>query len=191
MHLGAVDGAAEQLLEGQGTVARVQEQRREHLVRPRAQACGEIAPGAGRAGEGIAALQLGGQVAAAQLQCRGQAAGAGRAQAGQAHQVGRGTVEQHPQRAVVAEQLARGLDRVLAAQARTQEDGEQFGVGEHRGTVAQQLLAGTFGGGPVAYVHRTRMALLMPAGHQGRPGLRGKLAAFGTVGISGRERIPP
>src|SRR5690606_14580007 len=61
MHLRAVHGAAEQLLERQGPVPGVQEQRREHLARMPAQALREIAAGRGWVGERLAPLQAGGE----------------------------------------------------------------------------------------------------------------------------------
>src|SRR3546814_1688799 len=68
MHLGAVDRAAEQLLERQRPVAGVEEQRGEDLAGVAAQALGEVAAGRGRVGQRLAALQPGGEVAVAQLQ---------------------------------------------------------------------------------------------------------------------------
>src|SRR3546814_7437055 len=51
MHLGAVDRAAEQLLERQRPVAGVEEQRGEDLAGVAAQALGEVAAGRGRVGQ--------------------------------------------------------------------------------------------------------------------------------------------
>ena len=40
-----------------------------------------------------------------------------------------------------------------AGQARAEEDREQFGIGQHAGAAAEQLLAGAFGAGPVTDAH--------------------------------------
>src|SRR5690606_30978910 len=68
MHLGAVDGAAEQLLEGERAMAGIQEQRGEDLAGMPAQALGEIAPGGARVGQRLATLESRGEVAVAQFQ---------------------------------------------------------------------------------------------------------------------------
>ena len=84
VHLGAVDGAGEQFLEGQRPVAGVEEQGGEDLVPACAQALGKIATRACGVGQDFAAFQRGGQVAMTEFQRRSQLAGAGRAQPGQA-----------------------------------------------------------------------------------------------------------
>ncbi|MNT39327.1 hypothetical protein D3C72_1755610 [compost metagenome] len=75
-------------------------------------------------------LQFSGQVAVGQLQPGGQCAAASRPQARQFRQVAGGAVQQHPQWAVGKQQVARGLYGVPAANAGTQEQGQQFGVGQ-------------------------------------------------------------
>ena len=171
VHLGAVDGAGEQFLEGQRAVPGVQEQHREHLVRPCPQAAGEVAAGGDRVGEGVAAGQGRGKVAVAQLQGGGQLAGPGRTQAGQAGQLHRGAVQQRPQRAVAFQQLAAGLHCVAAGQARTQEDRQQFGVRQRPRAAQQQLFTGTLGAGPFADVHGCRVHEPGGDGHQAGRGL--------------------
>ena len=64
------------------------------------------------------------------------------------------------------QQVARGADRIAAAQARAQEDRQQLGVRQRAGAAGQQLFTGSFFQGPVAYVHRTSLPWLMPAGHK-------------------------
>ena len=55
--------------------------------------------------------------------------------------------------------LARGAYRVLARQARAQEDGQQLRIGQDAGPVGQQLFAGAFGVGPMADVHAHRVGV--------------------------------
>src|SRR5690606_3397695 len=61
MHLGAVDAAAEQLLEAERAMAGVEVERGEHFMSQSAQALGEIAAGRGRVAERLAALEVAGQ----------------------------------------------------------------------------------------------------------------------------------
>ena len=107
-----------------------------------------------------------GRVAMTEFQRRSQLAGAGRAQPGQAGEGDRVVFQQRAQRAVGGQQFARGLYRVAAAQAGAQEDRQQFGVRQRACAAGQQLFTGTFFGGPVAYVHRTSLPVLMPPGHK-------------------------
>ncbi len=153
MHFGAVDGAAEQLLEGERAVASVEEQRGEDLLRLVAQAPGEVAAGGARVGERLAALQPGGEVAAAEFHHRGQGAGAGGTEPGQLRQRGRWPFEQGAQGTMGGEQLARGRDRIAAAQAGAEQQNQQFGIGQRRGAACEQLLAGALLGGPFADMH--------------------------------------
>jgi hypothetical protein len=153
MDLGAVDGAAEQFLERDGAMARVQEQHREHFVRAPAQPLREIGPGGLWVGQHRSAFKLRAEQAMAQFQRGRQEAGACRAQAGQLRQVCGRAFQQGPQRPVGLQQFARGGDGVAAAQARAQEDREQFGVGKCGGALREQALARALGSRPFADVH--------------------------------------
>ena len=62
-------------------------------------------------------------------------------------------LEQGAQRAVLGQQFARGGDRIAPAQARAEEDRQQFGIRQRPGTAGEQFFAGAFVGGPVADVH--------------------------------------
>lgn len=168
VHLGAIDRALEQLLERQRAMAGVQEQSGEDFVSASAQALGEIAAGRGGVGQRFAAFQRGSEMAMAQFQRRRQFAGPGRTQAGQFRHLGRVVFQQGAQRAMGGEQFAGSLHRIPPAQARTQEDRQQFGVRQRAGAAGQQLFTGSFFHGPVAYVHRTSLPWLMPAGHKAR-----------------------
>ena len=154
--LGAVDGAAEHFLEGDRAVAGVEEQHREHFMRQAAQALREIAAGGLGVGQGVAALQAGGEVAVAQLQRREQGAGPGRADARQLQQLFWRVFQQAAQRAMFGQQPARAAHHVRALQAGAQEDRQQFGVGQHRGAALEQLFARTFVVGPIADLHGGR-----------------------------------
>src|SRR5690606_23284457 len=73
--------------------------------------------------------------------------------AGQCGKFAGAAFEQGAQRAMRGEQGTGGGYRVLAAQAGAEEDRQQFGVREHAGAAGDHLLAGAFGGGPVADLH--------------------------------------
>ena len=107
-----------------------------------------------RVRERIGALDLAGQVAAAELQRALQAARHGAAEAAQRGQRGRFELEQAPQAAVADEQLASQLHGILAAPAGTEEQGQQFGIRQRRRAARQHFFARTFGGGPIANAHR-------------------------------------
>ena len=81
VHLGAVEGAAEQLLVGDHAVPGVEEQAGEDLVRQRPQLAREVGAGLRRVGQRLAALQLLAEVARAELERGRQRAGARRPQA--------------------------------------------------------------------------------------------------------------
>ncbi len=147
-------------------MAHIQEQRREHLVIVRAQALAEVAAGDGRVGQLLAALQIRGQVAAADFQRAGHPAGAGRPQPRQGDQFPGRTVEQPSQWPVVREQVAGGGDRIAPAQAGTEEQRQQFGVGERGGAAGEELFTGPFVDGPVSDVHMAKMPGPPPRRHQ-------------------------
>lgn len=172
VYFGAVHRALEQLLERQHAMAGIEKQRSEDLVRPAAQALGEIAARRVRIADGVATRQRRVQQAGAQFQCRGQHAGTGRTERGQRGQFGRRALEQGAQRAVVGEQLAGGGDRVAPTQAGAQEEGQQLGVAEARRAAGQQLFTGTFVLGPVADVHVAILDGQRTPRHRGAGGVR-------------------
>ncbi|GAB4060114.1 hypothetical protein GCM10028811_17240 [Uliginosibacterium sediminicola] len=57
----------------------------------------------------------------------------------------------------MAEQLARQIDRAFAADADTQEDGQQLRIGQHFRPLRQQALARAFLGGPIGNGHGERL----------------------------------
>ena len=105
MHAGAVDGAAEQLLERQHAVAVVQVQAAEYLVRQVAQARAQVVAAVARVAQAGLFLQLFGQAAPGQFQRGGDARALGRAQPAGADRLV-GPAEQRAQAAGVGEQLA-------------------------------------------------------------------------------------
>ena len=60
--------------------------------------------------------------------------------------------------AAVLQQATPQLHRILAAQARTEEHRQQFGVRQGRRAAGQQFLARSFFGGPVADRHASSVA---------------------------------
>jgi len=125
------DGAVEQLLAGDQAVAVVQEQGHEDLPGLPPQAVLQIAADRGRVvADRFAVFQLGGQVTVGQFQPGSQRTAARRAQPGQAGQLPRGPIEQHPQRAMRLQQVARGLHGIAAAEPGAEKQGQQFGVGK-------------------------------------------------------------
>lgn len=142
VHFRAVHGALEHLLERQRPVPRIQEQGCEHLVPVATQALGEVAAGRSRIGEDFAAFQRGGQMTMAQFQRCTQLAGAGGAETWQLGQGMWAVFQQDTQGTMRGEQVARGLYRVPALQARAQEDRQQFRIRQRCRATGQQFLAG-------------------------------------------------
>ncbi|WP_345777171.1 hypothetical protein [Xanthomonas euvesicatoria] len=66
------------------------------------------------------------------------------------------------------QQIARGLHRILAAQAGADEDRQQLGIGQGSGPARQKFLARAFVGGPVVYVHMARLPVLIADAHQAK-----------------------
>ncbi len=97
MHLGTIDGASEQFLEGDRPVSGIQEQAGEHLVGEPTQTVAEIITGALGIGQWFAALQGFAQVAGGQFQRGLQATGAGRSESGFGCQSARTEVQQAAQ----------------------------------------------------------------------------------------------
>ena len=89
-----IEGAAEQLLERDHAMPRVQEKAGENLVGQGPQAARQVFARAAGLGERLAARQALGQVAGTQLQGPGQCAGAGGAQPRHARQLRQRQVEQ-------------------------------------------------------------------------------------------------
>lgn len=157
----------EQLLAGDQAVPVVQEQGHEDLPGLPAQAVLQIAADRGRVvADRFAVFQLGSQVAVGQFQPGSQRTAARRAEPGQAGQVTRGAVQQHPQRAVRLQQVARGLHGIAATEPGAEKQGQQFGVGKCRGPARDQLLAGAFLFGPVMDGHACIIASLRDGSHR-------------------------
>ena len=135
-------------------------------MRQPAQALSDVASGGGRVGQRFAAFQLRRQVAMAQLQGRRQRAGPRRPDPMQGGQRPGVAVQQPAKAALLGQQAAGARDRVASGGAGAEEDREQLRVRQGAGAACQQLLAGTFGGGPVADVHGRRLTFPRHGGDQ-------------------------
>ena len=139
-----IEGAVEKFNELNDSMLVVQQQQGEHLPRSIPQLGLQIIPGQLGRGERISPLQLLGQMALAHLQHRLQLGVLGRPQpvgAAEALLLG---AEQRPQRAKLLQQLAGEVHRAQSVDPGTQEDRQQFGIGQHPGTPPQQLLSRAF-----------------------------------------------
>lgn len=145
---GLGEGAAEQLLEHDQPVLRIEEQHREHLVRPRADVqLHVLLHGLGRVEHG-ALRELLGHGAARELEHRDElGALGGAAHAAHAAQLLGAGLQQAREAAEALVQLLRELQHVLAGHAGAQQQREQLGVGQRGGAARDELLAraGMFG----------------------------------------------
>src|SRR5690349_15796687 len=82
------------------------------------------------------------------------------------------------------QQVARCGDRVLPAQAGTEEDRQQFGVRQLRGTAGEQALARTFVDGPVADQHASSLPATPLSRHRGATCVRVSLCRALSWGYS-------
>ncbi len=190
MHFGTIDAAVEQRFEAQCAMTRVQEQGREYLAWLRAQALGEIAASGGRVTQGDATFELCGQVALAKFQCSREHAGTGRTQPRQFGHRLWAAIQQAAQGAVRVQQVACGGDCIASSGAGTEEDREQFGIGQDTRPAAEELLAGTFIGRPVAYVHDANIRAGADIATSGQGLASGKLSAHWMVRKSRRMQAP-
>ncbi len=138
---GLCEGAAEQFLDLDDAVLRIEKQRDEHLVRQRLHfQTQEVANCRGRT-ERVAAGEFFAQCAARHLDDRLQLRKLGAADTGQAAQFLLAGGTQCRQRTEARQQFAGKIDRAFATDADAQENGQQFRIGQHGRPPGQQLLA--------------------------------------------------
>ena len=154
MDAGAVDGAAEQLVEGYQAVAIIEVQTAKQFVRLVAEPRDEEAVRGGRGIEQRAAAQGFGIVAAGQFERRLQPAITRYAQPRGGQERRAVGAQQFAERVMGGEQPPGEVDHVAAAQPRAAEQqSQQFRVGKLLGPGGQQSLARPFLGGPLLQIH--------------------------------------
>ena len=139
MHTGAVDGTAEQLLEGDQPMPGIQVHAAEHLIGSIAQLREQKAAGGLRGiqcGTGLEGFAV---VATGQLQCGLQQAVAGWPQPMPGQRLNPVRAQQLPQRPELRQQPVRQIDRGSAAAAGAKKDRQQFGIGQALGTLFHKL----------------------------------------------------
>ncbi len=136
--MGGVYGAGEQFLESDHPVAGVQEKGAENLVRAVAQFGRQEAARGVRAGQRLAAVQPGLELAPGKLERCVDLGVFRRPQAGLLAQRVAVGFQQPPQAAELGDQVARQVECRASAGADSKQDRQQFGVAERAGAVFQQ-----------------------------------------------------
>jgi len=129
---GAIDGAAEQHLEGQHPVAGIEEQAAEHFVGLVSQLGLEVIPHRPGVLQCRIPPQSLGQVPTGHFQHRLQLGELGRPETRPLAERGQVRLQQRAQPAELDQELAREVHGALPRQPGAQENGEEFGVGKGR-----------------------------------------------------------
>ena len=150
VHRCAVDGAAEQFLEGDQAVAVVEVEAAEDLVGTVSQLRRQEAAGVGRGVQRLAGAHRRPVMAARELERALQQRHPRRAEPGRGERAVGTRREQSAQRTEFIEQVACEVERTDAARAGAEDQREQLRVRQRRRAARQQLLARALGAGPVA-----------------------------------------
>lgn len=153
MDMGGVYGAREQFFKSNDPVPGVEIQRAKNLVRPVPEFCRQIVARDLRAGQRLPALQPFKMMPAGELQRRLQLRIFGRAQAGQFAKGLAADLEKLAQAVVAADEMPGQIQRRAPASAGAQQNGQQLGIAQAGGAVAEQAFARAFRGWPVGNSH--------------------------------------
>lgn len=159
VHCGAIQRAAEHFAVMQHPVPVVEEDDREHLVRPVTQAGGQQLTGLAGTGQGSAPGKAFREESPRDLECCLQLAEFRVTEAGCLAEAGPVRREQPAEAAEFGEQVAGKVDRGPALEAGPQENGEELGVGKRGRAPQQQFFTRPLVRGPFPDSHRRLLAL--------------------------------